>query len=436
MRALSWVIAMTLALSATSTYALETPQVDTSTHDKILVTRITTAVFYGYADVTGTGLFELDGKGGQVQQLTPLQSGSFYLSGAESDAAISGIYTNTPPWLARNYSPSGDQFLYFSGQAVVPNLSYGYSGGKYYVMDPLGVSNPLFPGTNDVAAPGYGYLTWQPGGNDIAYANSALDQPAAGQACVNLVHPDGSDARPLWCAPSSYTGPQYISAIRWAGNGKSLLAYVSWSPDPYSFQTDLYQIDASTGAGTLVSTGIPDLVPYRGVADVSYDGTKVIYQEWGGDQISEDCLNYNFGGPGATYCLKDMTTGQVTVVPVPIPYDSPLMLSPDGSELISTIATGFNNYAAEDDLQVSSIATGQVLRQLTFPPKTLPDDSSTAWKPVAWSSDGQRLLVNRVFIPSHSVVPTQIDVYIINVANGSMKHIGSGKAESWYQSKP
>jgi hypothetical protein len=112
------------------------------------------------------------------------------------------------------------------------------------------------------------------------------------------------------------------------------------------------------------------------------------------------------------------------------------MLSPDGSELISTIATGFNNYAAEDDLQVSSIATGQVLRQLTSPPKTLPDDSSTAWKPVAWSSDGQRLLVNRVFIPSHSVVPTQIDIYIINVANGSMKHIGSGKAESWYQSKP
>lgn len=436
MRALSCVIAMTLALSAASTYALETPQVDTSTHDKILLTRLTTGSFYDTTYVTGTGLFELNGMNSHAAQLTPLQSDSFYLPGAESDIYVSGLDTNTPPWLARNYSPLGDQILYFSGQAVVPNGNSGFSQGKYYVMDALGVSTPLFPGTNDVAAPGYGYPTWQPGGNNIAYANSAVDQPAAGQACVELVHPDGSDARPLWCAPSSYTGPQYISAIRWAGNGKSLIAYVSWSPDPYSFQTDLYQINASTGAATLVSTGIPDLVPYRGVADVSYDGTKVIYQEWGGDQASEDCLDYNYGGPGATYCLKDMTTGQATLVSVPLVYDSPLMLSPDGSELISWYPTSFNNYATEDDLFVSSIATGQVVRQLTFPPKTLPDDSNVQWRPVAWSSDGQRLLVNRRFKPKVSLIATQNDIYVINVTNGSMKHMGSGNAESWYQSKP
>lgn len=315
----------------------------------------------------------------------------------------------------------------------MPNGNSGYTTGKYYVMDPLGVSAPLFPGENDVAAPGYGYLTWQPSGNEIAYANSAVDQPAAGQACVNLVHPDGSDARPLWCAPSSYTGPQYISAIRWAGNGKSLVAYVNWSPDPYSPQTDLYEINASTGAGTLVATGIPDLPSYRGIADVSYDGTKVIYQEYGGDQPSEDCLDNNYGGPGATYCLRDMTTGQATLVSVPLAYDSPLMLSPDGSELISTKGTTLNNYATENDLFVSSIATGQVLRQLTYTPKTLPDDSSVGWKPVAWSSDGQRLLVNRVFIPAHSIVPSQTEIYVINVSNGSMQYMGSGNAESWYQ---
>jgi len=120
MRVLSCVIALILASSAASASAFETPLVDNPAQGKILLTRITTADFYGFAYVTGTGLFEVDGMNNHANQLTPLQSGSFYLPGAESDVAVSGVYTNTPPWLARNYSPSGDEFIYFSGQLSCP----------------------------------------------------------------------------------------------------------------------------------------------------------------------------------------------------------------------------------------------------------------------------------------------------------------------------
>lgn len=434
MRTLSSVIAMTLVCGMSSVYASVTSRTDSCALDKILVTRITTASSDGIGIVSGVGLAQFNGMNRSAEQLTVLQSGHFYLPGAESDIDITGLQYSSPPWLARNYSPSGERLLYFSSRAVVPT-DQRFSVGKYYVMDSMRVSRALFPGTNDLAAPGYGYLTWQPGGDEIAYANSAVDQPAGTQACVELVHSDGRDAHPLWCAPASYTGPQYISAIEWAGNGKSLIAYVNWtvSSNP---ATDLYQINVSTGAARLVATGIADPGSYRGTADVSYDGSKVIYEQFGGDQPAEDCHPaVNFGGPEATLCLTDMKTGQTSIVPETTvgAYDSPLRLSPDASELIGTGGFGESNDASEDDLFVFSVTSGKVLRQLTHMPKTLPDDSHVSWTPVAWSSDSRRILVNRSFTPAHSVAPSQSDIYVINVTDGHAEHIGSGHAESWHQ---
>lgn len=430
-------IATALTCSAASASAFQTAAGSVSiAQGRILLTRITTTTIDSSVFPAGAALFEANGNGSQVQQLTPLQSGYFYLPGADSDGSVWNSNVSIP-WLSRNYSPTGDRFLYLAGQSVLPAGNYSMSG-KYYVRDALGVSVALFPGDNDLAAPGYGFLTWQPGGDEIAYANSAENQAAASQACVYLIHPDGTDARPLWCAPASlYSGPQHIQGIRWAGDGKSLIAYINWQPNGYPANWDLYEINAATGAATLVSTGIADPSAFPGTADVSYDGTKVIYQ-WNWDGYSPACdPSINYDGPGALVCEKDMTTGQTHQVPF-TGSEAPtkqMLVSPDGSKMIATKPNTGVNYTIEDDLYLVSTADGSILRQLTSIPASAPQ-GTFAWRPVAWSADGTQLLTNRIYYSKGSGTPDATDVYIIHIGNGCTKHVTSGNAEDWYLPNP
>jgi len=394
---------------------------------------------------SSVALFVVDEDGSHSRQLTPQRQGHYFLTGLESDTTIwGGAPVN---WLSKNFSTNGKGILYFDGLSSQFPAQQDSMSGKYKVMGPHGHSHALFRGPDDVNA-GYGFVTWgPPGSNEIAYTNSAQNYPAS-HPCVFLVHPDGTGAHPLWCATVHETGTS-VSNLRWSGDGKSLLAYVNWNvvyptPPNWGFysNTELWRISVDTGKAVRIARVVTE--PAEGdSADISYNGNKVIYEAPAPFESEFPLCDPDVtdSGSGYTICVLDIATGQSTVISNHGSNgntDLQLLIRPDGKQAI------FNQYnnppgstGSESDIYLTSTADGSVIRKLTRRPSTgLPDRSRVVWKPVAWSRDGKRLLVNRYYyappVPN-TITPPTSDVYVINVGNGTARHVIRGHAEDWYQ---
>lgn len=392
---------------------------------------------------SSAALFTVDLDGTHVHRLTPQQQGHFYLPGLESDTTVWGY--GPVNWLSKNFSGGAKYVLYLDGYSSAFPTQQDSMSGKYKVMDMAGHSHALFPGPDDVNA-GYGFPTWgPPGSNEIAYTNTAMNYPAS-PACVFLVHPDGTGARRLWCA-ANHSTPTSVSNLRWSGDGKSLLAYVNWHivyetpPNWGSFSyVELWRINVTTGSASRVSSMISD-PPLGDSADISYDGNEVIYEEYAPFDSDAPACDPDMQGDGSGYtvCARNMSTGKTTVLwNEMVDTYLQLVIAPDGKHMA---ASTYNNpegtQGSESDLYLVSTADGSVVRQLTRRPAAgLPDGASVIWKPVAWSRDGKHLLVNRFYygtpVENKITKPTH-DIYIVDVTNGSARHVIAGNAEGWYQ---
>jgi hypothetical protein len=308
-----------------------------------------------------------------------------------------------------------------------------------------GATHPLFDGNNDDHAPGVGALAWGPQGSDlIAYANSINGNPVT-PACVYVMKPDGGDKHRLWCAPAHVSTPngaastQAVETLRWAGNGKTLLAFVTYLPPgapTYYNYLAAFLIDVQ--AGTAVEAA--DNIPFE-VGDLSYDGSKIIFQQYACGV--EDPLALD----GISLCVKDMRSGKITSL---LPADAwykwgrivswsrsywfdDLLLSPDGSQAAFMMQT---TASFDSDLYVIN-TDGKNLRQLTTQNPIPPADFHYVdWLPTAWSPDGTQILVNRSVEPSpYSTTDATwpSEVHIVNVNTGRDRLVTHGFAVSWYR---
>ncbi|GLQ89068.1 TolB-like translocation protein [Dyella flagellata] len=431
------VAAMLTCASATVAYADGT----------ILFTRPVNGFYNGTRMPLGSGLFTIEDSGTQLRQLTPLAPGSYSMPSGVAYLAGPANNLLTGYWPTRNFSPDGRSIQYFAGRSSNPTSGGPYDG-KYRVMDrQTGLSKALFPGHNDNAPPGVGYLAWGPeGSNEIAYTDSTSEIPVTTR-CVYLMHPDGSGRHRLWCAPAEVQtsgGPTptlAVESLRWAGNGKSLLAYVAWGwpigSQPGiggSSYASLYQIDVRTGAAREVASLLSD--PPSG--DVSYDGTKVLYQQY--DLVHCGDFNY-FRYQSVDLCVKDMNTGKVTDLFPQNVWENQLsrswwsdywyavaLLSPDGSKVAFTMPT---TDGAEGALYTID-TDGTHLRQVTPEDPHPPAGVHIAWIPAAWSPDGKQILVNRTMTPASSRDQTlPSEVHIIALSDGRDWRVTDGYAIDW-----
>jgi hypothetical protein len=466
----------TFALAMTCSYA------SVYANGTILLTRPVNTVSNGTLMPTGSGLFTVNDQGGHLRQLTPFVSGSYYMP---SWVALQNYSTGVGYWMTTNFSPDGQSVLYFQNPSSDP--ADGPYSGKYYMKNlSTGAIQPLFAGSNDNAAPGYGYLARDPiDGNTIAYTNSTSEYPVA-SPCVYLMHADGSNQHIFWCAPPTISVPNAetppaslaVESLRWSGNGQKLMAYVSFSPPPLGLvakkdaqgpyhahssmlalmqrkaamntavaaagpvrggtgYSALFVIDVATG--TAVEVGANMFDPPSG--DISYDGTKVIYEQYDYAQ----CGDEDTEALGTSLCFKDLTTGTVTDLFQPVVWNyygsgedwlasypsvyHEILLSPDGTQAVFTLLATTGN---EADLY--TIRTdGTNLRHLTFNPN--PPTIPTAWTPVAWSPDGTRILANRSTAPvaGSEDQTTPSEVHILKVSNGNDTFVTDGYAVDWLE---
>lgn len=468
--------------SATVAFAMVCSCASAYAGGTILLTRPVNAVSNGILAPVGTGLFTVNDYGTQLRQVTPLVPGSYYMPSWVGDYA--NYKTGVSYWLTKNFSPDAQSILYFKNPSADP--ADGPYSGKYYVKNlHTGAIQPLFAGSNDNAAPGEGYLARDPvDGNTIAFANSTSEYAIA-SPCVYLMHADGSNQHELWCAPAGIAVPDNppspslaVESLRWSGNGKKLMVYVSYDPPGLGFvkkktaaqdpnhpqllirpkpllqlspaarpteggtsYSALFVVDVATGKGVEVTSNLID--PPSG--DISYDGTKVIYQQYDYGQ----CGDEDQEAIGASLCFADLSMSPMTVTDLLQPamwnffgdydnwwdnYTDPdwypeILLSPDGSRAVFTMASTTGNEA--DLYTISTNATN--FRPLTRNPN--PPTISTGWTPVAWSPDGTQILANRCTVP---VAGSQdqtwpCEVHIINASNGDDKSVTQGYAVDWHQ---
>lgn len=459
----------------------------------ILLTRPVNGVSNGTLVPVGSGLFTVNDQGGHLRQLTPFVAGSYYMP-----SWVASVDYQTGPavnyqkgngwWLTTNLSQDGQSVLYFQNPS--PDPSAGQYSGKYYVRNlSTGTIQPLFAGSDDNAAPGYGYLARNPAnGNVIAFTNSTSEYPVA-TPCVYLMNADGSDQRVLWCAPPTISTPEAeapvpslaVESLRWSGNGQKLMVYVSYPPpplgniakgnteDPYHPHSSalafmrrtatvrpsaaatsgpvyggtgwaaLFIVDVATGTAQSIGSNMFD--PPSG--DISYDGTKVVYEQYDFAQ----CGDENREARGTSLCFKDLTTGTVTDLLPPTMWADwggelgvndnwwapnwyrQILLSPDASQVVFTLQTTGGN---EADLYTVR-TDGTYLHQVTRNPN--PPSIYTAWTAVGWSPDGTRILANRTTEPvsgsSDQTWPSEI--HFVTVSNGNDKLVTNGYAVQWIE---
>ena len=442
----------------------------------ILLTRSVDAVSNGVPYSVGSGLFSVDDHGGHLRRLTPFTRGWYYMP---SWLASLNISTGDGWWLTTNLSPNGQSLLYFKNPSSDP--SAGLFSGKYYVKNlRTGSIQPLFPGSDDIAAPGYGYLAMNPvNGNLIAFANSTSEYPVSAP-CVYQMHVDGSKQRVLWCAPAILPMPgasspvysQAIGSLRWSGNGRKLMVYVSYTPpsvdvakkhtqdtqhtpssmsalmrhtatNPPSVRPTpadrpveggtgfaaLFIVDVATRTAVEIGTNMFD----PALGDISYDGSKVVYEQYDDSRCGDEKTVYNVG---TSLCFKDLITGKVTDLLPPTMWSTwggrvgpinwwsqtwypQVRLSPDSSQVVFTLQTTGGN---EADLYTVR-TDGTHLHQLTRNPN--PPTTYTAWTAVKWSSDGTRILANRTTLSS--------EIHFITVNDGDDKFVTNGYAVQWLE---
>jgi len=375
---------------------------------------------------TGASILSISGNGLNEKQLTSPVQGQFDVP------SVSGFYDN---WLTNAFNSKGSYSVFL--RASYSNQT-GFTSGKYFIVSAYGVRTPqMFPGANDLQDPsvgqGFGSVSWGPANNDqIAYANVA-DQHTTGAhpSCVRLMQSTGANDHVLWCADRwNYWG---IEGIRWAGNGGSLLVYaVTTHDDLYS---DLYLINASTGAATLIVKNVISPHNGGGAGDISYDGHEVIF--WAVSETTDPVCAPPRTTGGTTWCARNVQTGQSVALVDPtnvvsfIPYEL-TRISPDGSQaFLIGVNTTFG--LQQSDWELYDVKTdGSGFNKISSPCVPL-DPSNTdllTWNPVRVSPDGTRVLANCRHKTSSGVVDDQI--WILSASGGSGTRVtDNGVAYDW-----
>jgi hypothetical protein len=382
----------------------------------------------GYNAPVSSAIFSIGDDGRHERQLTPYALGIFNM------ASISG---QENLWLTNAFNPSGTYSVYLGTYSVLPHYQGTPYYGKYYIINAYGQSTTaMFYGDDDLQppsnGPGYGSVSWGPASNDqIAYANVPDNQFGKHPACVRLMHSNGSDNHTLWCADRwKYCA---IEAIRWSGDGNSLLLYAVHADHLYSEEADLYLINAITGTGTLIEANISE--PRFGAGDISYDGHEVVYQVTYDTHESGPChvdgkLSY------IMWCAENTLTGQKVALTDPsnvIPFglQGQVLISPDGTQVFM-YAVAAPSPAV--DSEIYAVKTdGSGLRKVTSP--CVPTDGNTSvwWYPVRLSPDGTRMLANChvEHNPPTSVLPAD-NIMVANLADGSARFVTNGVAYDWH----
>ncbi|MGN2254938.1 hypothetical protein ACFWZ4_16310 [Frateuria sp. GZRe12] len=390
----------------------------------VLLTRHKSGMINGSKWPISSAIFSIRDDGTGQRQLTPWKPGIFNLP-------------SPTPRPINAFSPSGRYSLYLKqySDLAYPNPTIR---GKYFLMNAQGERiKALFPGNDDLQppseGPSYGSVTWGPAGtNEIAYANSADDQPHKHPACIRLMHPDGSADHKLWCAPRwNYRA---IEGIRWSGDGRSMLAYAVLSDGTHHFAADLFLIDTATGTATLVQKYVEAPYNQGGVGDLSYDGHKVLYPVLANTDAPGPCAAATNPETPVVWCVKNMLTGQVSPLVDPTNVTREWLnhaaISPDGSLaiLMGGNISDFELYAFNAD--------GTGMHKIT---SACVDNyrvgSEMFWNPVRFSPDSKLLLANCDFDAFQYPPPPGTGthkVYVIDPVTGNARFVSYGDAYDWH----
>jgi hypothetical protein len=400
---------------------------------RVLFWRTMNDTINGNSTPVSSAIFSIGDNGLHERQLTQYTTGEF---------DIPGIGNYMGFWTTNAFNPAGTYSVLLPAQSTLPHYNSTQFYGKYVLINAYGERTaPMFWGADDLqppsAGPGYGSVSWGPAGNDqIAYANVPDDQFGKHPACVRLMNPNGSNDHTLWCADRwNYCA---VEAIRWSGDGSSLLVYAVHSDHKVTSEADIYLINTTTGAATLVQANVQEPYTGGGVGDISYDGHEVIYAMLKNTNEPGPCnaagANGNFSG---LWCAKNMLTGQTVALVDPsnlVPFlpNNQGLISPDGSQAF-VVSSPISS--SPQDEEIYAVKTdGSGLRKVTSPCASLYPNVFLWWQPVRVSPDGKRLLANchtETTTPPATVALND-QVNIVNLDNGSARFVTDGTAYDWH----
>jgi hypothetical protein len=417
-----------LASLFTAAFAAQPAAAQTSP-GTVLFSRTMSGTVDGFTTPTGSAIFSIGDDGLHERQLTPYAKGVFNMS------SVAG-YDHL--WLTNAFSPRGTYSIFLQANSPLPHYNDGTYHGKYFLVNAYGQRTlPMFSGPDDLRkpmdGPGVGSVSWGPAGtNQIAYANAPDILAGKHPACVRLMQPNGTGNHVLWCASRWYY--RGIEGIRWSGDGSKLLAYAVRSDRFDNPEADLYLIDATSGAGTLVEANIRAPYVGWGVGDLSYDGHEVVYGVVYDTHDPGPC-NVANNGSGVVWCARNMLTGQTVALTDPdnvvrLGFQSQALLSPDGSKAFLGGTTVYG--ATHPDTELYAVNTdGSGLRKITSPCVTMDADTSLWWSAVRVSPDGTRMLANchtDQYPPGISI--DRIEV--VTLLDGSARFVTNGVAYDWH----
>jgi hypothetical protein len=399
----------------------------------ILFWRTMDGVVNGYNTTVSSAIFSIGDDGKHERQLTQYTTGEF---------DIPGIGNYMGFWETNAFNPAGTYSVLLPARSELPHSDSIQFYGKYVLINAYGERTaPIFSGADDLQSPhigpGYGSVSWGPAANDqIAYANVPDDQFGKHPACVRLMNANGSNDHTLWCADRwNYCA---VEAIRWSGNGKSLLAYAVHADHKVSQEADIYLINAATGAATLVQANVQEPYLGGGVGDISYDGHEVIYAMLKNKNEPGPCnaagANGNFSG---LWCAKNMLTGQTVALVdssklIEFLPNNQALISPDGSQAFITASPPS---FSPQDAEIYAVNTdGSGLRKVTSPCASLYPNVFLWWQPVRVSRDGKRMVANchtETTTPPASVALAD-QVMVVNLADGNASFVTNGTAYDWH----
>lgn len=398
----------------------------------VLFWRTMNGTVNGVSTPVSSAIFSIGDDGLHERQLTQYTTGEFDMPGI-------GNYMGF--WLTNAFNPAGTYSVLLPAQSTLPHYTGTAYHGKYVLMNAYGErTTPMFYGADDLqppsAGPGYGSVSWGPASNDqIAYANVPDDQFGKHPACVKLMHSDGTNNRTLWCADRwNYCA---VEAIRWSGDGSSLLVYAVHADHKATQEADIYLINTATGAGTLVQANVQEPYVGGGVGDISFDGHEVIYAMLKNPSEPGPCNAASNSGFSGVWCAKNMLTGQTVALTDPsnlikFSPNGQALISPDGSQAFVTAAPP--SFSPQDEEIYAVKTDGSGVRKVTSPCALLYPNVFLWWQPVRLSPDGTRLLANcntETTTPP-ATVALQSQVNVVNLADGSARFVADGTAYDWH----
>ncbi|HKT26737.1 hypothetical protein [Dyella sp.] len=400
----------------------------------VLFWRTVNGTVGGVNTPVSSAIFSIGDDGLNERQLTPYTTGEFDMPGI-------GNYMGL--WLTNAFNPAGTYSVLLPAQSTLPHYTGTQYHGKYVLINANGArTSPIFYGPDDLQppsaspSPSYGSVSWGPAGNDqIAYANVPDDQFGRHPACVRLMNSNGTNDHTLWCADRwNYCA---LEAIRWSGDGSRLLVYAVHADHIYTSEADIYLINTTTGAATLIQANVQEPYTGGGVGDLSYDGHEVLYAMLKNPNEPGPCNAASNGNISGVWCAKNMLTGQTVAIVDPsnlYPFlpNGQALISPDGSQAFVTSSPISSSPQDEEIFAVKTDGSG--VRKVTSPCVPLYPNVFLSWQPVRVSPDGARLLANcniETTTPPATVVLTH-QINVVNLADDSARFVTNGEAYDWH----